>query len=272
VAADVDEIVLSLAAWRGRHLRKAWRPVIASDAYAWQTVGAQFGGPALLPSGESWPTCGDCGLPMRPMVQLDVAHLPQGLFPIQAGLLQHFQCANWPACTSASGYLPFGRAQLLRVVENNALRTSPAPPGVTPYPVRPVARWNEFWDLPAAEEHERLGLEYEYEFLPGVTKTSVAWHEGGVARSDPVVQSNGEERGLAETIADAAGGDKIGGWPKWVQRVEYPRCPECSAEMRFLLQLGWHDNLPESFGDLGTGYLTFCPSHPRMLAFAYQCS
>jgi hypothetical protein len=141
------------------------------------------------------------------------------------------------------------------------------------YPLRSVARWAEFWDLPSAAEHELLGLEYTYEFLPGYSNSTVAWRDGGVARSEPFRQANDAQTpGLAEAIADAAEGDKLGGWPRWVQSVEYPRCPDCGAEMRYLLQLAWHDNLPVDLGDLGTGHLTYCPSHPRMLTFAFQCS
>jgi hypothetical protein len=274
MTADLDGIVLSLAAWRGRHLRRAWRPIIASDRYVWQTVRAQFGGTPSLKPDEAWPECSGCHLPMKLMLQFDLAHLPRGLHPLSAGLLQYFQCAEVLSCKAASeDYLPFSEGKLVRIVEESVLRTAIVPDGATPFPLRLVARWAEFWDLPSAAEHELLGLQYTYEFLPGYTNATVAWRDGGVTPSEPIGRANDAQTpGLAESIADAAESDKLGGWPRWVQSVEYPHCPECGAEMRYLLQLDWHDNLPVDLGDLGTGHLTYCPSHPTMLTFAFQCS
>ena len=51
-------------------------------------------------------------------------------------------------------------------------------------------------------------------------------------------------------------GEKLGGWPMWVQSVEYPSCPECGAEMTLLFQIDSERNLPYMFGDVGCGHIT----------------
>ena len=99
----------------------------------------------------------------------------------------------------------------------------------------------------------------------------MAWREGGVAPDEPLVEDNSGPV-LADAIANAAEGDKLRGWPLWVQSVNYPICPNCGSEMLYLFQLGYHGHLPVDLGDYGTGYLFYCPTHPRMLTFAYQCS
>jgi hypothetical protein len=274
MTSDLDAIVLSLAAWRGSHLRRAWRPIIASDRYSWQTVRAQFGGVPLLKADEAWPQCSECDVPMKLMLQFDVSHLPRGLYPLPAGLLQYFQCDEWSSCSTAiEAYRAFSKGKIVRIIEGDDLRTPPVPPGMTPFPLRSVARWAEFWDLPSPEEHGRLGLEYAYDFQPGYTRSTVAWRDGGTPRSGWFGQRNDDPTpGLAESIGQAAEGDKLGGWPLWVQSVDYPLCSACGAEMRYVLQLDWYDNLPFDFGDCGTGHLTYCPSHPENLTFAFQCS
>src|SRR5262249_366298 len=148
---------------------------------------------------------------------------------LSSGLLQYFQCAQLQSCNAASeDYRPFSKGKLVRIVEEDGLRTPTLPREVTPFPLRSIARWAEFWDLPSTAEHERLGLEYTYDFQPGYTRSTVAWRGGGVAPSEPFGQANDDQRpGLAKSIGDAAEGDKLGGWPLWVQGVEYPHCPDC---------------------------------------------
>src|SRR4051794_1939979 len=101
MASDREAIVLSLAGWRGRHLRKAWRPIILLDGYRTQSVRAQFGGIPLLSLGEAWPSCSDCQRPMNLMLQFDLARFPRGLFPLSEGFLQYFQCARHDSCESS---------------------------------------------------------------------------------------------------------------------------------------------------------------------------
>ena len=210
---------------------------------------------------------------MQLMFQFDLARLPGGLFPLVEGYLQYFQCSRYGTCEVAQqeDWLPFGRRKLVRILEGSDLQTSAIPEALKPFPLLQIARWEPCWDLPGTAEHERLGLEYHYEFSTGITHTTVAWQEGGVLPGEPLVQDN-DKPGIAEAIAEAANGDKLGGWPRWVQSVEYPACPECGSEKTYLLQLGYWDHLPIDLGDYGTGQMFYCAEHPRRLTFTFQCS
>jgi ankyrin repeat protein len=66
-------------------------------------------------------------------------------------------------------------------------------------------------------------------------------------------------------------GDKVGGWPNWVQDPDYPQCPQGDHQMRRLaLQIDSHSGVPHMWGDNGVGLILQCHEHPRQLAFCWQ--
>ena len=67
-------------------------------------------------------------------------------------------------------------------------------------------------------------------------------------------------------------GDKLWGWPSWVQSEMYPRCPVCAHRMRVVFQIDSYDNLPFMFGDGGCGWITQCPEHKEQLTFHFDTS
>jgi uncharacterized protein YwqG len=67
-------------------------------------------------------------------------------------------------------------------------------------------------------------------------------------------------------------GEKLLGWPAWVQGVEYPKCRICGREMALVFQVDSEHNLPYMFGDAGVGHVTQCPEHHAELAFGWACS
>lgn len=75
----------------------------------------------------------------------------------------------------------------------------------------------------------------------------------------------------AEEIATATPVDKLGGWPAWVQGVEYPSCPRCGKRMVLVFQVDSEDNVPFMFGDIGCGHVTQCPKHKEVVAFGWAC-
>ena len=83
--------------------------------------------------------------------------------------------------------------------------------------------------------------------------------------------ADGEWEALAEGGYPRAG-DKLAGWPYWVQDVEYPDCPKCGERMRLVFQIDSGDNLPFDFGDVGCGHVTQCTEHKGVLAFGWACS
>jgi uncharacterized protein YwqG len=225
-------------------------------------TGAQFGGAPLLAPSETWPVCKSCERPMQFFLQLSPEALPLSFTPRGDGVLQLFYCSlDDGGCETWS---PFSGTHLVRLLSGPA-EVAPHPAGLAPLPVRWVTGWSELVDYPHAEEHRALGLAYDYDF-PN-KRVSVACDELGVALRDLDIDA-----GVAETIGDAAEGDKLGGWPLWVQGVEYPSCPTCGSRMQLVLQVDSEDNIPHMFGDAGCGHVTQCPVHSDVLAFAWACS
>lgn len=77
-------------------------------------------------------------------------------------------------------------------------------------------------------------------FPPG---TIVGWQEITVRLDCPEPGLTAEQRldeGLAEAVGTVATGDKLAGWPDWVQGMEYPSCPECGQRLRLVLQPPLH--------------------------------
>jgi hypothetical protein len=180
------------------------------------------------------------------LVQLAIDTLPSAARPAGDGLLQAFYCDGAPSegdgamsCdVGLEGWLPFSRASIVRLVSSDS--GAPSPLGRS-HPARRVEGWDTYeGDLPTYEEAAELGIQYPDDL--------------------------DDEDGLTRT------GDKLGGWPAWVQAVEYPDCPRCGSRMAFVLQIDSEDHVPVLFGDVGTGHVTQCPQHPDVLAFGWACS
>jgi len=82
--------------------------------------------------------------------------------------------------------------------------------------------------------------------------------------------SDSEADEVSETYP--RGGEKLMGWPCWIQGVEYPNCPECGSPMGHVFQIDSEGALPFMFGDVGIGHITLCPKHTSILAFGWACS
>jgi hypothetical protein len=115
-----------------------------------------------------------------------------------------------------------------------------APAGMVP--PRRIVGWTPVVDLPGAEELSTAGVELEED----------------------------EEDALAERGFPRAG-ERLLGWPHWIQGVEYPKCRSCGRQMSLLFQLDSERNLPYMFGDAGVGHVTQCPAHHAELAFGWAC-
>jgi uncharacterized protein YwqG len=194
------------------------------------------------------------------LFQLNLDELPaalQGRFGI--GLLQLYYCLE---CDG--GWQPFSDANLARIVHPNRTSQNDLPHAlVNTFPAKQIVGWEEFMDYPNPQEHGVLGLHYTYDWETSPTRTHIAYPELGLEFK------NIEDDNIAEAISEAATGDKLGGWPAWVQDIEYPACPHCQRQMTLLFQLDSNDNLPYMFGDLGTGHITQCPEHKDVVAFGW---
>ncbi len=197
---------------------------------------------------------------MQFFVELDVMALPTGSPARGAGWLQLFYCSTDDGMCET--WAPFSGTHLVRLLTGPA-RPAAHPAGLEPLPRRAVATWEELSDYPHHDEHAELGLSYQYDAAG--THVRALCPELGL-------DLPGLDANAAELIATPAPGDKLGGWPAWVQSVEYPSCPECGARMELVMQLDSEDNLPHMFGDMGCGHITQCAAHPHVLAFGWACS
>lgn len=239
-APDFPPVLASLA-------RPAWKPeTVDEDGPA---TASKFAGTPWLGPNAPWPVCPNCSQPMQHFVQLDTATLPaEMLGRFGTGLLQLFYCTSTePLCdVDCEAFFPFSKSVVARRVE-------PVGPGEAgqgpenPYPAKQIVGWQALAaEVPNAEEAEE-------------------WCES----QGQTLSAEDRHRLWDDLCPDE--GDKLGGWPNWIQGVEYPNCPQCSQRMQLVLQIDSEDHLPYMFGDVGCGHLTQCPEHKDMLAFAWAC-
>lgn len=225
--------------------RRMWKPVVTdgdgpSDA-------SKFSGVPWLNDGEEWPKCGNCDQYLQLFLQLNLDELPQPLIgEFGDGLIQLFYCTNEdPLCeVECEAFFPFATSVMVRLIQKKGSPAVVAVPAIKNFfPPKVITGWNEDEDYPNWEEGELLGLQLE--------------------------QNEWEQ--LSEDDFPRSG-DKLAGWPRWIQAVEYPDCPDCGETMRLVFQLDSRDNLPFDFGDVGCGHITQCKTHKERLAFGWACS
>lgn len=224
--------------------RKAWLPKTREGDCS--SAGSKFSGIAFIPVGDEWPRCGNCERPMQLFVQLngnDVPEEAQSLFP--NGILQLFYCTSSdPQCdVECEAFFPFSKAHLARIVEEGTPGNSSKSPVDDAFPARSIVGWSTVIDVPNWEEAESLGVEFVDDEADALADTSMP-----------------------------ADGEKLGGWPKWIQGIEYPNCPKCDEAMEFLFQIDSERNIPFLLGDAGIGHVTRCKTHPDILTFGWACS
>jgi len=251
------DVKQAFSGWRAKYARRAWRPVCVDGGAGT----ARFGGSALL-GHESWPSCAGCRNPMQLLLQLPLASIPRDVVRGD-GLLQVFYCSQDDG--RCETWRPFSGTQIVRLVREPLVDVA-SPLGPNAFPLRSVVSWNEFADYPHVEEHEALGLVYAHDFDRKTVRVTCT--ELGIDVPDL-------DQDVAEVISDPAAGDKLGGWPFWIQSVEYPSCPRCARQMEFVFQIDSGDIVyppDRMFGDGGCGHITQCPDHPEVLAFGWACT
>lgn len=252
----------SLAPWIKRHTRVAYLPQPCEHDTAPDC--SKFSGQPLLNFNEPWPRCKCCEEPLELFLQLNLAQLPDDLCTaFGSGILQLFYCVSDNPCEP--GWEPFSnKCSLCRIVA--AADCRPATETFNRFPTKGIREWMPIADCPNPAEHESLGIEIDYHFndVP-YRPAELTCREFGVH----VVGMSAIEK--LESSITSADCDKLGGWPNWIQGVEYPSCPECGATMRFVMQLDSEDNVPYMFGDTGMGYITQCPHHNHVVAFSWAC-
>jgi hypothetical protein len=216
---------------------------------------------------------------MQLFLQLNLAELPRDLeYQIGTGLLQLFYCTNGEldCATECEAFFPFARSTVVRLV-NPVPGRSDVKISVLPgyFPAKVIRDWKPLADFPHFNDYEDIGLKCTYKFpADDIGSLEIACTDLGIdVRSTDFSSYTLLDKALKQVdeACSCAGGDKLGGWPCWVQGAEYPNCPICGMRMRFIFQLDSRDNLPYDFGDCGTGHITQCPTHKDQLAFGWAC-
>ncbi len=206
---------------------------------------SKIGGLPFLRDENDWPVCPNCKKNMQLFLQLNLEDLPQNK---DKGLVQLFYCTtSEPLCESdMEAYIPFSKSVECRKIESNGESFIIEPNIDEIFEEKVIADWQVKDDYPHYEEYAKLGIELEYD---GDVYDLMAEREKGL----PIQ------------------GDKLFGWPYWVQSVEYPFDRKTKTEMGLLFQLDSEVNLPFMFGDVGIGHLTQSPDNKNELAFGWAC-
>lgn len=203
---------------------------------------SRFCGQPALEKGESHPACGCCERPMPLLLQLNKKDLPDSAIDLNGGILQLFYCLE------CSDYEPFSKSHLVRIAnlnEENAVFSTEEVDSDIDLIEKRITGFTSSDDYPMWEEREKLNM-------------------GIAAKHLEDIEDENEE---VLTLC----GEKLGGWPYWVQGVEYPNCPHCDTTMSHLFQIDSERNISIMFGDMGVGHITQCPQHKDTLAFTWAC-
>ncbi|MEL7001305.1 MAG: YwqG family protein [Bacteroidota bacterium] len=206
---------------------------------------SKIGGLPYLRSKEDWPVCPNCQNQMTLFLQLNLAELPE--HPSD-GLIQLFYCTNKdPMCESdMDAYLPFSKSVVCRKIDVSGKSAIIKPTGIDIFEEKEIVNWEPKDDYPHFEEYYNLGIETEI--------------------TDELYDL------LEEANIGPLTGEKLFGWPHWIQGKENPSDRNTSTEMELLFQLDSEINLPYMFGDMGIGHLTQSPDNSEELAFGWACS
>lgn len=65
-------------------------------------------------------------------------------------------------------------------------------------------------------------------------------------------------------------GDKLGGWPDWLDGPAWPVCSDCERPMELVVQINSDKGLAHMWGDCGQAFIFGCAEHPSRFGFLEQ--
>lgn len=206
---------------------------------------SKIGGYPYLRNVNDWPVCPNCKRNMQLFLQLDVEEIPNRK---DFGLIQLFYCTSEsPHCESdLEAFFPFSKGVNCRKIQVGGASAQVKPIIDEVFPEKVITGWSRKDDYPHYEEYDQLGISFDI---------------------DDDISDLMFERDMGVPLS----GDKMLGWPHWVQSVEYPNDRKTSKQMKLLFQLDSEDNLPYMFGDSGIGHLTESPDNENELGFGWAC-
>jgi uncharacterized protein (TIGR02996 family) len=200
------------------------------------TDASKIGGMFLWPKKEPWPVCPEHEVPYVPALQLRKEDVPELGFPDGTDLFQLLWCPKehddenrwcprpgifWrkrSAVTDARKWPPKWKQRRELYDEEEDMLPAPCrihPERVTEYP-----------------HHDPFGLPYDEQSLPPALRDVVAM----VRKLPPVGTLRSPSTGpdLLYSWLGQAVGVRVGGYPYWNHRENFPRCA-CGSDMEYLL-------------------------------------
>lgn len=204
---------------------------------------SKIGGFPYLRNEEDWPVCPNCGKHQQLFLQLNLSQLPerQG-----EGLIQLFYCTtdkDDSFCeTDLYAFEPFSKGTTCRKIQIEGESATIEPKIDELFEDKIIKDWEAIEDYPHPEELYELDIEFSDEEMDALYNSDMMASEG----------------------------DKLFGYPYWVQGVEYPTDKNGDL-MEMVFQLDSEKNLPFMFGDVGVGHLTQSKNDDSFLAFGWAC-
>lgn len=271
--------------------RKAWFPItVTGDG---ERNASKFAGHPWLNADESYPLCSMCHKPLRFFLQLNLDQLPSALGnKFGNGILQLFYCTNEDRmCESNYGWEPFSDCKLVRIIQPTETTADVEVPKQTTESSAAIVKgeflpqlivdWKEldaYPDWADVEEFQQVQLSQAE--LNGVFESE----EFAAVLADYPMSQEVFRQKLAYGNSWAINSfmllfrmhppeaDRLAGYPRWVQEVEYPNCPVCDRLMdQLVFEFASDDHVPFLWGDVGTGYFLQCPDHLEQVMFTWQC-
>lgn len=263
--------VMDLIASKLKHLKRpAWKPITARHDGA--ITASKFAGRPWLSADEAYPLCPMCQTPLRFFLQLNLEELPQAAHQqFGKGLLQLFYCTN--EADECDVWEPFSPCKLVRIVQPTGSPSQAALPIVDreigsaliegEFSARHIVRWQAMATYPEWHEVELS------EKIQLSADECLVLSEAGI--EDTLFGYDISEF-MDTTMMCPTEGDRLAGYPRWLQEVEYPSCPICNRLMdNLIFEFASDDNVPYLWGDAGTGYVLQCPEHKQEVTFIWQC-
>ncbi|MEM6435512.1 MAG: pentapeptide repeat-containing protein [Cyanobacteria bacterium P01_D01_bin.115] len=282
-----------------RFKNTAWKPLV--EIRDGELTASKFAGKPWLGADETWPICPHCQEPMQFFLQLNLDQLPTALASqFGKGLLQLFYCTSEARCeVDYEGWQPFSDCQFLRIVQPDSASSTLEIPEIladaraqrleNQFQPQIIVKWQPMTDYPDWAEVEPAEVSVTRDELIQAATDPIRFSADGVEDFSDFIyfmyldgagrqrrEQSQRQQIMNNFMEDAAmfpaEGDKLAGWPYWIQDVEYPKCPTCDRLMDTLIfEFASNDHVPYFWGDVGAGYILQCPEHKEQVAFLWQC-
>lgn len=222
------------------YVRTTRIPILGEAPAEDDAAASRFGGFPGLRAGEAWPGCGRCGAPMAFFFQLDTATLGGELR--RTGEARRI--IQWFFCTSCAPFACPDPAALVRAVPAaEIVSAGRAPEGFAPFPGRSIVGWSSRKDYP--------------------------WRDAGKAPDDRA-RADLDRAEVAALDPCNVAGTKSGGWPRWLQDVQYPADERGPLE-QLVIQLDTGGPIPYDFGDSFDAWVFCATGDLTRFGWVWQC-